>query len=67
MEQVIAVRACGFVKLTLTPPQALPIPCAWTFLSWDHQKAQAGVVACGKVRGLSKEVDKKAEFWLIKF
>ena len=42
MEQVIAVRARGFVKLTLTPPQALPIPSARAFLSWDHQKAKAG-------------------------
>lgn len=48
MEHVIAARDCcenlwsGSVKLTLTPPQALPIPCAWAFLSWDHQKAEAG-------------------------
>ena len=48
MEHVIAARDCcenlwsGSVKLTLTPPQALPIPCARAFLSWDHQKAEAG-------------------------
>lgn len=65
--RVTAERAGGFVKLTLTLPQTLPIPCSWDFLSCDHPRLRKQrLVSCRKVGRLSKEVRKHAQFWLVK-